>query len=98
MINLFSKYASVVPLKDKKGVTVVNVFQNILNNVKRKPNKIWVDQGSEFYNKSLLEKELTHSERKSVITERFITLKNKIMAAHIPYDNSAKKCLFWCVS
>ena len=49
-IDLFSKYAFVVPWKDKKGVSIVNAFQSILNNSKRKPNKIWVDQGSEFYN------------------------------------------------
>ena len=49
-IDLFSKYAFVVPLKDKKETTIVNAFQSILNNSKRKPNKIWVDQGSEFYN------------------------------------------------
>ena len=49
-IDLFSKYAFVVPLKDKKGTTIVNAFQSILNNSKRKPNKIWVDQGSKFYN------------------------------------------------
>ena len=47
-IDLFSKYAWVVPLKDKKGV---NAFQKIISNG-RKPNKIWVDQGSEFYNNS----------------------------------------------
>ena len=45
-INLFSQYAFAVPLKDKKGTT--NAFQSILNNSKRKSNKIWVDQGSEF--------------------------------------------------
>ena len=49
-IDFFSKYAFVVPLKDKKGTTIVNAFQSILNNSKRKPNKIWVDQGSEFCN------------------------------------------------
>ena len=49
-IDLFSKFAWVVPLKDKKGITSVNAFQNVLNSSKRKPNKIWVDQGSEFYN------------------------------------------------
>ena len=47
---MFSKYAFVVPLKDKKGTTIVNAFQSILDNSKRKPNKIWTDQGSEFYN------------------------------------------------
>ena len=51
-IDLFRKYAWVVPLKDKKGVTIVNAFQNSLDSSKRKPNKIWVDQGNEFYNSS----------------------------------------------
>ena len=49
VIDIFSKYAWVVPLKDKKGVTIVNAFQKILDDSKRKPNKIWVDKGSEFY-------------------------------------------------
>ena len=49
-IDLFSKYAWVVPLKDKKGVSIVNAFQKILDSSKIKPNKILVDQGSEFYN------------------------------------------------
>ena len=50
IIELFSKYAWVVPLKDKKGVTITNAFQKILDSSKRKPNKIWVDEGSKFYN------------------------------------------------
>ena len=50
VIDLFSKYAFVVPLKDKEGTFIVNAFQSILNNSKRKPNKMWVDQGSEFWN------------------------------------------------
>ena len=49
-INLFSKYAFVVPLKYKKGTTIANAFQIILDNSKRKPNEIWVDQGNEFDN------------------------------------------------
>ena len=52
VIDIFSKYAWVVPLKDKKGVSVVDAFQNILVKSGRKPNKIWVDKGSEFYNNS----------------------------------------------
>ena len=44
--NIFSKYACVVPLKDKKGVSIVNAFQKILKGSNRKPNKIWVDKGS----------------------------------------------------
>ena len=49
-IDIFSKYAWDVPLKDKKGISVVNAFQKILNRSGCKPNKIWVDKGSEFYN------------------------------------------------
>ena len=44
-IYLFSKYAFVVPFKDKKGTIIANVFQSVLDNSKRKPNKIWTDQG-----------------------------------------------------
>ena len=51
VIDLFIKYAWVVPLKDKKGIIIiVNAVQSILDSLKRKPNEIWVDQGSEFYN------------------------------------------------
>ena len=64
------------PLKDKKGVAIVD-------DSKRKPNKIWVDKGSEFYNrsmKSLLEKNdiemySTHNEGKSVVADKFIRTK-----------------------
>ena len=51
-IDIFSKYAWVIPLKDKKGICIVNGFQKIINYSKRKPNEIWVDKGSEFYNNS----------------------------------------------
>ena len=87
VIDVFSKYAWVVPLKDKKGVTIINGFQKIIDSSKRKPNKIWLDQGSEFYNnvfkRFLKENEIklysTYNEGKSVVAERFIkTLKNKI--------------------
>ena len=86
VIDIFSKYAWVVTLKDKKGVSIVNAFQSILDDSKRKPNKIWVDKESEFYNRSmkswLQDNDIvlysTHNEGKSVVVERFIkTLKNK---------------------
>ena len=48
VIDLFSKYAWVFPLKNKKGISFLNAFQSILNNSKIKPNKTWVDQGREF--------------------------------------------------
>ena len=49
---MFSKYAWVIPLKDKKVVSIVKAFQKILKESSRKPNKIWVDKGTEFYNNS----------------------------------------------
>ena len=85
VIDICSKYAWVVPLKDKKGVSIVNAFQSILNKSNRKSNKIWVDKGSEFYNISMklwlekndIEMYSTRNERKSVVAERFIrTIKN----------------------
>ena len=53
VIDIFSKYAWVVPLKDKKGVSIVNAFQSILiekNPIENRTKQIWVDKGSEFYN------------------------------------------------
>ena len=52
-IDIYNKYALVIPLKDKKGVTIVNAFQSILIHSKRKPNKIWVNKAGEFYNRSM---------------------------------------------
>ena len=86
-IDLFSKYAFVIPLKDKKGISIFNAFNKIRKQSNRKPNKIWVDQGSEFYNnvfkKWLSDNDIimysTDNEGKSVVAERFIrTLKNKL--------------------
>ena len=52
VIDIFTKYAWVVPLKDKKGISIVNALQKILEESDRNPNKICVDKGSEFYNNS----------------------------------------------
>ena len=49
-IDLYSKYVFALPLKDKKGMSIVNAFDKIIKQSERKPNKIWVDQGGEFYN------------------------------------------------
>ena len=46
--RFISKYAFVVPLKDKKGISMTNAFNKIIKQFNRKPNKIWVDQGGEF--------------------------------------------------
>ena len=86
-IDLYSKYAFFIPLKDKKGISIVNAFNKIIKQSNRKPNKIWVDQGGEFYDnvfkKWLSDNDIimysTYNEGKSVVAERFIrTLKNKL--------------------
>ena len=86
-IDLFSKYVLVIPLKNKKGISIVNAFNKIINQSNRKPNKLWLDQRGEFYN-NVFEKWLsddniimysTYNEGKSVVAERFIrTFKNKL--------------------
>ena len=87
VIDIFSKYAWVVPLKDKKGVSIIAAFQSILKQSNKKSNKIWEKKGSEFCNTSFkkwlqgnnIVMYSTHNEEKSVVTERFIrTQKNKI--------------------
>ena len=46
VIDIYSKYASVIPVKDKKGITITTVFQKVLNESNRKPKKLRVDKGS----------------------------------------------------
>ena len=74
-------------MKDKKDVSIVNAFQKVLDKSGRKPNKIWVEKGSEFYNRSFkkwlkendIEMYSIHNEGKSVVAERYIrTIKTKI--------------------
>ena len=80
VIDIFSKYAWVILLKDKKGITITNAFQKILKESNRKPNKIWVDKGSEFCNSSFkkwlkdneIEMYSIHNNGNSVFAERFI--------------------------
>ena len=81
LIDICRKYAWVVPFKDKKSITITNALQKILDESNRKPNKIWIDKRSEFYNRSIkswlqdndMETYSTHNERKSLVAERFIT-------------------------
>ena len=73
-------------MEDKKGIIISHNFQKVLDESNRKPNKIWVDKGSELYNKSIklwlekndLEMYSTHNEGKSVVAERFLRLKKNI--------------------
>ena len=87
VIDIFSKFAWVVPLKYIIGISIVDAFQKILDKSGGKPNKILVDKGSEFYNNSFIkwlkDKDIEvfsiHNEVKTVLAEGFIrTLKTKI--------------------
>ena len=86
VIDIYGKYVRIVPLKHKKPITITNAFQKNLDGSGPTPNKIWVYQGSEFYNRSVnswlydidIEMYLTHNKGNSVVTERFIrTFKTK---------------------
>ena len=82
VIDIYMKYACDILLKDKKDISVTNALQIILDESNRKPNKIWVDKGSQLYNGSMrsrLEKMIqemysTHNEGKSNIAEVFIRI------------------------
>ena len=72
-INIYSKYAWVLPLKDKKGITIIIAFIRVLDESSHKPNKIWVDKDSKFCNRSIkrwlqdndIEMNSTHNEGNS---------------------------------
>ena len=85
IIDVFSKFAWCIPLPDKKAVTILKAFKNVIKQSKRKPEKVWCDRGSEFYNelfKAFLDDNnitlySTYGESKSVVVERFNrTIKN----------------------
>ena len=80
VIDIFSKYGWLIPLKDKTGKSVASVLKTILK--ERKPEKMWVDKGKEFYNKdvkNLIELYSTENEEKSSVVERWIrTMKEKM--------------------
>ena len=74
-------------MKDKKSITITIAFQKNLKESKRKLNKIWVDKGSEFYDRSVkswlekndIEMYSAHNEGKSIAAEILIrSLKNEI--------------------
>ena len=74
--DIFSKYASVIPLKDEKSIAITNTFQKLLNESNCKPNSLWVDKDSEFYSRSMkswlrvnnIEMYSAHNKDKSVVT------------------------------
>ena len=99
VIDISSKYAWVIRLNFKKGITSTNAFQKLLDDSNCKLNKIWVDKGIEFYDRSMkswlekinIEMYSIHKEGKSAVPERFIrTLKNKIYNTLLQYQ---KMCI-----
>ena len=93
VIDFFTKYKWV---KDKNGKTVLNAFVEIVNEAKRKPNKLWIDQRNKFYNKFMQEwlgnnyilMDSKYSKGNSVNTERFIiTLEAEIYEIMISNDS-----------
>ena len=95
VIDCFSKYAWSVPLKDKTGLTVLNALKSVVEESKRKPKHLWVDQGKEFYNKFfdgwLKENNVvrysTFGEHKSAVVEKFNrTLKTEMWKRFTSYN------------
>ena len=80
VIDVFSKYGYLIPLKDKTGKSVASALKTIFE--ERKPEKMWVDKGKEFYNKDvkeLIELYSTENEEKSCVVERWIrTIKERM--------------------
>ena len=75
VIDVYSKYAWVAHLEDEKGITITNAFQT-LHESNRKPNKIWVDKGSESMKSCLQDNDIeihpTHNEGKSAAEENIL--------------------------
>ncbi len=78
IIDIFSKFGWIVPLKDKKGSSVVKAFRKVFRDSSRRPKKLWTDKGREFYNKDVrqflspgTELYSTDNEEKSSVVERW---------------------------
>jgi len=96
VIDVHSKYAWSIPLKDKTGKTVLEAFKQIVESSGRKPDHIWVDEGKEFYNKNIDEwikenniiRYSTHGEHKSAVVERFNRTLKTIMWKRFTAENT----------
>src|SRR5437870_1165874 len=96
VIDIFSKYAWSIPLKDKKGTTVLEAFKQIVKISDRIPKHIWVDEEKEFYNKEMtgwlkennIIRYSTHGEHKSAVIERFNRTLKEIMWKRFTAENT----------
>ena len=97
VIDTFNKYGWIIPLKNKKGETVVKAFKTIFEEG-RIPEKLWTDKGKEFYNKKMddlrklnnIELYSTENEEKSSIAERWIRTMKEKMFKYFTDNNTYK--------
>ena len=97
VIDTFSKYGWIIPLKNKKGETMVKAFKTIFEEG-RTPGKLWTDKGTEFYNKNMndlrklydIELYSTENEEKSSIAERWIRTMKEKMFKYFTDNNTYK--------
>ena len=98
VIDVFSKYAWSLPIKDKTGKTITDTFQKLVQNSGRKPKMLWVDQGTEFYNRVFrswlkdrdIEMYSVHNEGKAVVVERFNRTLKEWMSKYFSANNTQK--------
>ena len=93
VIDTFSKYGWIVPLKDKKGETIVKALKEIFKESGRRPDKLWTDKGREFFNKDvrdLVYLYATENEEKSSIAERWIRTMKEKMFKYFTDNNTYK--------
>jgi hypothetical protein len=96
VIDVFSKYAWSIPMKNKTGVTTLEAFRKIAKESGRIPKHIWVDKGLEFYNKDItgwlkennIIRYSTYSEHKSVVVERFNRTLKEMMWKRFTAENT----------
>jgi len=94
VIDVFSKYGWMLPLKDKTGKSVADASKEIFKKSKRKPEKHWTDKGREFYNKNVKELGVelysTENEEKSSVAERWNRTMKEKMFKYFTANNTNK--------
>ena len=98
IIDVFSKYGWIIPVKTKTGAAVSAAFQEVFKTAGRVPSKLWVDKGREFYNKTLqdlLNKKgisiySTENEEKSSVVERWNRTIKRYMWKYFTANNTHK--------
>jgi len=94
VIDVFSKYGWMLPLKDKTGKSVADALKEIFKISKRKPEKLWADKGREFFNKHVkefgVELYSTENKKKSSVVERWNRTMKEKMFKYFTTNNTIK--------